>query len=189
MIRGLFSLVDNARQVIFSVYLRTVLSSLVYTPHKQRGITPIDFGSDSVWCVLQNMSGWNEYPLHKTKSFLKKTFCVACCVSCVSRCWLSSGVSYGAWRGLEGDMRAEGWLNLLGLALWCLRGEISERTQLLLAGERALRYRARSFHQNWMMNVTHSAVSSYLYTTLAKEVSRRTALRRQWRVRSAFLRR
>jgi len=22
--------------------------------------------------------------------------CVACCVSCVSRCWLSSGVSHGA---------------------------------------------------------------------------------------------
>jgi hypothetical protein len=31
-----------------------VQSSLVYTPHKHRGITRIDFGSGLVWCALQN---------------------------------------------------------------------------------------------------------------------------------------
>jgi hypothetical protein len=45
-------------------------------------------------------------------------------------------------------MRAAGWLKLLGLALCCLRGEISERKQLLLAREKTLRYRVRSLRQN-----------------------------------------
>ena len=40
--------------------------------------------------------------LRKAKCTFVLLSCVACCVSCVSRCWLSSGVSHGAWRDDEG---------------------------------------------------------------------------------------
>jgi len=57
-------------------------SSLVYTPHKQRGITRIDFGSDSVWCALQNMSGWVYTGRHAVKTlrgYATTSPCSGCC--------------------------------------------------------------------------------------------------------------
>jgi hypothetical protein len=76
--------------------------SLVCTPHKQTGITRIDIRSGLVWCVLQNISGWVECSFEKKRSaFFFKLPCVTCCVSCINRCWLSSSVNHGAWRGLR----------------------------------------------------------------------------------------
>jgi hypothetical protein len=37
-----------AKFILAGLLLLLLLSSLVYTPHKQRGITRIDFGSDLV---------------------------------------------------------------------------------------------------------------------------------------------
>jgi|AntAceMinimDraft_5_1070358.scaffolds.fasta_scaffold196563_1 hypothetical protein len=63
--------------------------SLVFTPRKRKGINRINFGvgfgvmrpPEHVWLVF----------------FL--LLCVACCVSCVSGCWLSSAAGPGTWRG------------------------------------------------------------------------------------------
>jgi hypothetical protein len=71
-----------------------VKSSHVYTPHKQRGITRIDLGR--VWCGVSSrtcLAGLSVF-LHKENFIFVLLPCVACCVHCVSRCWLSSGVSH-----------------------------------------------------------------------------------------------
>ena len=45
----------------------------MYSPHKQRGVTRIDFGLGLVFCVLDYMPGWAECPF----AWGKYIFCFA----------------------------------------------------------------------------------------------------------------
>ena len=73
-------------EIVYSIFIGIISSKIVSK-------------IDGIVLQCRRNTGWAVCPFAQSKVYFVLLSCVACCVSCVRRYRLSSGVSHGAWRG------------------------------------------------------------------------------------------